>query len=108
MPAPGADPDELKCQDDPSVEPPADGEIASGGFADASVLDRVDIQWPFHKLLAGQLLDVYWNYHAEHASRSWRYWMTRADWVPGQPLCLASFEWRIVASVDHRSAVASC
>lgn len=92
MPAPGADPDQLKYQDDPSVEPPADGEIASGGFAEASVLDRADIQWPCHEVVTGQLLDVYWNYRAEHASRRWRYWMTRADWDPAQPLSRASFD----------------
>lgn len=92
VPAPGKDPDQLKYQDDPSVAPPADGKIASGGAPDAAILDRTDIQWPRHDVTASQQLDVYWNFHAQHASRRWRYWITRQNWDPSQPLSRSSFE----------------
>ncbi|MEA5206375.1 lytic polysaccharide monooxygenase [Enterobacter mori] len=104
--APGEenDPDWLTYQDDVSAEPPADGKIASGGFPQAAILDRPDIDWPRHEVETGQLLDIYWDYHAVHLSRRWRYFLTHENWDSSQPLTRASFEespFHIVQLEEH-------
>lgn len=71
---------------------PVDGKIASGGHPNFT---KMDIQTPtrWHRTeVLNRTIDFDWYYHAAHLTTGWEYFITKADWNPGQPLSRASFE----------------
>lgn len=66
---------------------PADGEICSAGIARFSELDDPrGGQWPATELQAGQELEFHWMLPANHATSTFRYFITADDYDPSQPL----------------------
>lgn len=71
---------------------PADGKIASAGLAQFAELDeQTATRWTKKPMKAGPQ-NFSWTFTANHASRNWRYYITRADWNPNVKLSRASFE----------------
>lgn len=71
---------------------PADGRIASAGLAQFAELDeQTATRWTKRPMKAGPQ-NFAWTFTANHASRNWRYYITRADWNPNVKLSRASFE----------------
>ncbi|WP_194791568.1 lytic polysaccharide monooxygenase auxiliary activity family 9 protein [Pseudomonas sp. UFMG81] len=89
--------------DNPSVTPPADGFILSGGKADArdcvnfteqemsTKLGRAFI-WPLLSVDPGQIFRVTWNYTAPHTTRGYRWLITKDGWDPQQRISRAQLE----------------
>lgn len=84
--------DPVAPTDLPNATPPADGKIASGGNTFALFLDEPRSDWTKHDVESGQTLPVSWDYSAVHVTRRWKYFITRTDWQPDQPLSRAQFE----------------
>lgn len=71
---------------------PADGKIASAGLAQFAELDeQTATRWTKRSMKAGPQ-NFAWTFTANHATRNWRYYITRADWNPNVKLSRASFE----------------
>lgn len=85
-------PDPSAADDQPNSLPPLDGKIASAGESTGQMLDNPGSHWTKHDVLAGDVLDVSWNYSMKHKTRRWKYFMTRTDWNPNLPLSRAQFE----------------
>ncbi|CAK15368.1 lytic polysaccharide monooxygenase auxiliary activity family 9 protein [Pseudomonas entomophila] len=89
--------------DNPSVAPPADGYILSGGKADArdcvnftdeemsKKLNRA-FTWPLLNVDPGQLFKVNWVYTAPHTTRGYRWLITKDGWDPKQRITRAQLE----------------
>ncbi|AOI74669.1 chitin-binding protein [Burkholderia ubonensis] len=72
--------------------PPADGQLASGGFPAALFLDEPGTHWQKHPVSAGDVIEFSWNYSARHAARRWNYFITKRDWDPQRKLSRDQFE----------------
>lgn len=71
---------------------PADGVIASAALPQFGELnEQTSSRWSKRPLKAGAN-NFTWQFTANHASRNWRYYITRADWNPNQKLSRASFD----------------
>ncbi len=71
---------------------PADGVIASAGLAQFSELNvQTSSRWTKRPIKAGAN-QFSWQFTANHASRNWRYYITKAGWNPNQTLTRASFD----------------
>ncbi|MFC3944260.1 chitin-binding protein [Pseudomonas gingeri NCPPB 3146 = LMG 5327] len=89
--------------DDPSVVPPADGHILSGGKTDdrdclnftneemSRKLNR-PFTWPLLNVDPGQVFQVKWEYTAPHVTRGYRWLITRDGWDPKQRISRAQLE----------------
>ncbi|MGV7115078.1 lytic polysaccharide monooxygenase [Paenibacillus kyungheensis] len=65
---------------------PADGHIASGGVAGFAPLDeQTSTRWHKTDIKTGAL-KVQWKLTAQHATASWKYYMTKQGWNPNEPL----------------------
>lgn len=84
--------DPLVLTDEPNSKPPVDGQIASGGNNAARFLDEPRTDWKKHQIMPGSTFTVSWDYSARHVTRRWKYFITRNDWLPDQPLSRAQFE----------------
>lgn len=84
--------DPLAPTDEPNNTPPADGQIASGGNAAALFLDEPRTDWQKHEVQPGATYTITWDYSARHLTRRWKYFITREEWQPEQPLSRAQFE----------------
>lgn len=79
---------------------PPDGHIASAGNASFYELDaQTPGRWKKNKAVAGAKT-FKWTFTAAHVTRNWRYYATRADWNPGQPLTRTAFETEPFCVVD--------
>lgn len=79
---------------------PADGRIASANQAAFNALDeQTSSRWVHHVMQQG-IQDFSWTFTANHVTRNWRYYITRQDWNPNQPLTRAAFEISPFCSVD--------
>lgn len=79
---------------------PADGRIASAGLAQFAELDeQTATRWTKRPMKSG-LQGFSWSFTANHATRNWRYYITRADWNPNVKLSRASFESTPFCQVD--------
>lgn len=80
---------------------PVDGQLASAGAL--SLASQLDIQtsdhWVKTPIRAG-LNTFSWHLTAIHRSASYRYYITKADWNPNQPLSRASFELTPFCVID--------
>ena len=71
---------------------PADGKIASANNASFGNLDeQTSTRWNKTSVKAG-VTPITWTFTANHATRNFRYYITRADWNPNVKLSRASFE----------------
>ncbi|WP_440974343.1 lytic polysaccharide monooxygenase auxiliary activity family 9 protein [Pseudomonas koreensis] len=89
--------------DNPSVVPPADGFILSGGKTDdracvnftaeemSQKLNR-PFTWPMLSVDPGQLFKVTWQYTAPHTTRGYRWLITKDGWDPKQRISRAQLE----------------
>lgn len=79
---------------------PADGRIASAGLTQFGALDeQTSTRWTKRAIKAGAQTFA-WTFTANHATRNWRYYITRADWNPNLRLSRASFEAQPFCTVD--------
>ncbi|MEW7312770.1 N-acetylglucosamine-binding protein GbpA [Buttiauxella gaviniae] len=71
---------------------PADGSLASAGHSNFSNMDEQTAgRWAKQPMSAGQHNFV-WTHTAPHRTTNWRYYITKQDWSPNQPLSRAAFE----------------
>ncbi len=71
---------------------PADGVIASAALAQFGELnEQTSSRWTKRAMKAGAN-SFSWQFTANHASRNWRYYITKTGWNPNQKLTRASFD----------------
>ena len=71
---------------------PVNGRLASAGHSAFSPLDAQTInRWTKRHIKAGPN-EFTWTFTAAHASRDWRYFITKPDWKPNSPLTREQFE----------------
>jgi predicted carbohydrate-binding protein with CBM5 and CBM33 domain len=71
---------------------PQDGQIASAGSPRWSELNvQTSDRWTKRDVQAGPFA-ISWTFTANHVTRNWRYYLTKQDWNPNQPLTRASFD----------------
>lgn len=71
---------------------PVDGKIASAQSALATALDEQTAdRWVKRPITAGQQ-NFEWTFTANHVTRDWKYYLTKADWNPNTQLSRASFD----------------
>ncbi|EIA21571.1 lytic polysaccharide monooxygenase [Listeria fleischmannii] len=80
---------------------PADGHIAGGGkFNDMDV--QTAIRW--HKVdVSGGANTIEWTLTANHRTSEWKYFITKKDWNPNEPITRASLEH--LTTIDGNNAV---
>ncbi|WP_444920119.1 N-acetylglucosamine-binding protein GbpA [Microbulbifer sp. CnH-101-G] len=79
---------------------PADGQIASGGNSSWSTLnEQTSDRWIKNPISAGTQT-FKWHFTANHVTRDWKYYITKADWNPNQPLTRDSFDLNPFCEVD--------
>ena len=72
--------------------PPPDGKIASANQLTGTFLDAPGDHWKKHEVCSGETLDISWYKSAKHATRCWKYFITKVDWDPEKVLSRAQFE----------------
>jgi predicted carbohydrate-binding protein with CBM5 and CBM33 domain len=81
---------------------PADGRIASANLLQFGQLDeQSSARWRRQPLNQGAQTFT-WSFTANHVTRNWRYYITRQDWNPNQPLTRSSFEASPFCVVDGK------
>ncbi|TDF39198.1 N-acetylglucosamine-binding protein GbpA [Alteromonadaceae bacterium M269] len=79
---------------------PPDGEIPSAGIVRFSELNiQTDARWAKASIAAGEN-QFTWMYTANHRTRNWRYFITRQDWDPNQPVTRDSFVLEPFCTID--------
>jgi N-acetylglucosamine-binding protein A len=79
---------------------PADGDIASAGHAQFAELNaQTSDRWTKRTVSAGAI-DISWTFTANHVTRNWRYYLTRQDWDPNQPISRSSFDLTPFCVID--------
>ncbi len=81
---------------------PADGHLCSGGNSRFSELDDPrGGNWPTSDVQAGQNFQFNWDLSAMHSTESWRYFVTKDNWDPTQPLTRSALEPAPFLSIDY-------
>ncbi|MBD1558168.1 N-acetylglucosamine-binding protein GbpA [Vibrio sp. S9_S30] len=71
---------------------PADGRIASAQTGLAAALDEQTAdRWVKRPIKAGSQY-FEWTFTASHVTKDWKYYITKTDWNPNQPLARSSFD----------------
>lgn len=79
---------------------PADGKIASASHIQFAELDAQSAdRWTKRDMEAGEQ-SLSWFFTANHTTRNWRYYITRQDWNPNQPLTRAAFDLTPFCTAD--------
>jgi chitin-binding protein len=79
---------------------PADGTIAGAGLAQFNELnEQTSSRWTKRALQAGPN-NFSWQFTANHATRNWRYYITKAGWNENQKLSRAAFELTPFCVID--------
>ncbi|ELV8717373.1 N-acetylglucosamine-binding protein GbpA [Vibrio vulnificus] len=79
---------------------PRDGKIASAESALANALDEQTAdRWVKRPIQAGAQ-NFEWTFTANHVTKDWKYYITKSDWNPNQPLARASFDLTPFCVVD--------
>ncbi len=79
---------------------PRDGKIASAESALANALDEQTAdRWVKRPIQAGAQ-NFEWTFTANHVTKDWKYYITKPDWNPNQPLARASFDLTPFCVVD--------
>lgn len=82
---------------------PSDGSIASGSVSHFSELDQqTPLRWHKNELSTGSVTFA-WRFTANHASRDFRYYLTKPDWNPSAALTRNSFDLTPFCVVDAGS-----
>jgi len=77
---------------------PADGELASAGIF-TSLDAQSDKRWSKVDLKSGKNTFT-WQFTANHSTKQWRYYITKKDWDPNQPLTRDQLEAEPFCTVD--------
>ena len=86
------EPQSLEAASGFPAQGPADGVIASAALAQFGELnEQTSSRWSKRTMRAGAN-SFTWQFTANHASRNWRYYITRSGWNPNQKLSRSSFE----------------
>ncbi|QZN95690.1 lytic polysaccharide monooxygenase auxiliary activity family 9 protein [Symbiopectobacterium purcellii] len=95
------------------ASPVPDGRIFSGGqtannrdivnLTDDELEMRHGVRWPRTNVESGQYLPISWNHTVVHATRGYRYFITRNGWDPTRRATRADFEDAPFASVINRT-----
>ncbi len=80
---------------------PSDGKIASANGAFPELDQQSATRWSKVKITPGTTT-FHWTIEANHATTSWKYYMTKQDWNPNAPLGRASFDLTPFCSVDYK------
>lgn len=79
---------------------PRDGKIASAETSLAAALDeQTASRWVKRPIQSGQQF-FEWTFTANHVTKDWKYYITKADWNPNQPLARQSFDLQPFCVVD--------
>ena len=79
---------------------PADGTIAGAGVPTWSQLNAQSPTRWFKSDFASGYQDFTWRFTANHVTRDWRYFITKADWNPAAQLTRDQFELAPFCEVD--------
>ncbi|MGL6163902.1 MAG: lytic polysaccharide monooxygenase, partial [Aeromonas veronii] len=79
---------------------PQDGQIASAGSPRWSELNiQTSDRWTKREVQPGPFA-ISWTFTANHVTRNWRYYLTKQDWNPNQPITRASFDLTPFCVID--------
>jgi N-acetylglucosamine-binding protein A len=79
---------------------PPDGRIASAGLSQFSAMDeQTSSRWLKRDITAGTR-NFTWTHTANHVTRNYRYYLTKAGWNPNAPLTRASFDTQPFCVID--------
>jgi chitin-binding protein len=82
---------------------PADGKIASANGAFPKLDEQSATRWTKVNISAGQNT-FNWKLTAAHATTSWKYYITKANWNPNAALTRSSFDLTPFCSVNYGGA----
>lgn len=71
---------------------PPDGQLASAGITTYSQLDKQDSNTWSKTTMKSGTNNFVWYHTAPHKTTNWRYYITKQNWDPNQPLTRNSFE----------------
>ncbi|CAH8711942.1 lytic polysaccharide monooxygenase [Paenibacillus thiaminolyticus] len=80
---------------------PADGKIASANGAFPELDQQSATRWSKVSITPGTTT-FHWTIEANHATTSWKYYITKQNWNPDEPLTRASFDLTPFCSVDYK------
>lgn len=80
---------------------PADGKIASANGAFPELDQQSATRWSKVNISPGTTT-FHWTIEANHATTSWKYYITKQDWDPNAPLARNSFDLTPFCSVDYK------
>lgn len=84
---------------------PADGKMGSAGSARFTPLDeQTAVRWKKVSMKPGDNTFT-WKFTAAHPVNNWRYYITKQDWDPNQPLTRASFDLNPFCKIDGKMAM---
>lgn len=79
---------------------PRDGKIASGETSLGAALDeQTSDRWVKRPIQSGSQ-NFEWTFTANHVTKDWKYYITKPDWNPNQPLARDSFDLNPFCVVD--------
>lgn len=82
---------------------PADGKLASAGGIFPKLDEQSATRWTKVNMSPGQNTFT-WDIRANHATTSWKYYITKANWNPNAPLTRDSFELTPFCTVNYGGA----
>ncbi|MCE5172817.1 lytic polysaccharide monooxygenase [Paenibacillus profundus] len=80
---------------------PADGKIASANGAFPELDQQSSTRWSKVNISPGTTT-FHWTIEANHATTSWKYYITKQDWNPNAPLTRDSFDLTPFCNVDYK------
>lgn len=80
---------------------PADGKIASADGAFPELDQQSATRWSKVSITPGTTT-FHWTIEANHATTSWKYYITKQNWNPDEPLTRASFDLTPFCNVDYK------
>lgn len=80
---------------------PADGKIASADGAFPELDQQSATRWSKVSITPGTTT-FHWTIEANHATTSWKYYITKQNWNPDEPLTRASFDLTPFCSVEYK------
>ncbi|WP_372256320.1 N-acetylglucosamine-binding protein GbpA [Vibrio kanaloae] len=99
------EPQSLEAPDGFPFDGPEDGKIASAGLGNFSQLDEQTYdRWVKTPISSGHQT-FKWHFTAKHVTKDWKYYLTKQDWNPNQPLARSSFDLEPFCVVDGNGAV---
>lgn len=80
---------------------PADGKIASAGGAFPKLDEQTATRWSKVNMSSG-VNTFKWTIEANHATTSWKYYITNQNWNPNAPLSRAQFDLTPFCNVPYK------